>query len=104
MPVKVVGSIEHYERIRTGSWSFDHALAGGPRGILIPGFPTRTITELSGKMMAGKSTFATWLAGRVAGKGKIAAAFIEEYDEQMIEEGYWDGSSWTDKGIREMCK
>ena len=84
MTVVLTGAIEHYERIRTGSYSLDHALAGGPRGMQIPGFPTRTISILSGKMMACKTTTALWLAGKLAGPHKIAGAFLEEYDSEFV--------------------
>jgi RecA/RadA recombinase len=85
MTVKITGAVEHYDRIRTGSYSMDHALAGGPRGILVPGFPQRTITILSGRMMSGKSTVAEWLAGKIAGSKKIAGAFLEEFDEEFVQ-------------------
>jgi len=95
MTVKITGAIEHYERVLTGSYSMDHALAGGPRGILVPGIPQRTITILSGRPMAGKSTVAEWLAGKIAQKKKIAAAFLEECDEDFVkavlEEAGYDG-------------
>lgn len=84
MTVTLTGAIEHYERIRTGSFSLDHALAGGPRGLQIPGFPTRTISILSGRMMSCKTTTALWLAGKLAGYHKIASAFLEEYDQEFI--------------------
>ena len=85
MTVKLVGAVEKYARIKTGLHSFDAALAGGPRGLLIPGFPVRTITIVHGWKMSGKTTFVEWLAGRVAEKGKIAQASLEEYDPEFVQ-------------------
>jgi RecA/RadA recombinase len=85
MTVKILGANEHYARIRTGSFSLDRAVAGGPRGVLEWGFPQRTITILSGHMMACKTTTALWLAGKIAGNKRIVGSFLEEFDESFAQ-------------------
>lgn len=64
MPITFTGdTLSNTERVLTGSESFDWALADslGNRG-----FPLRSLTEVYGPKGLGKTSFMSWVKGRVA--------------------------------------
>lgn len=91
MTVTVVGSYPHISRVRTGLFSLDVALADKKRGQL--GLPLRTIAEIYGFPMVGKSSLSYYLAGKVAKKGRVVVCDVENADPDYIQ-GVFDGSGF----------
>jgi recombination protein RecA len=67
--MKVQGDHQPLVRVPTGCWSFDKSLSGG--------MPLRAIYELYGSPLVGKTTFATFLAGKVRADGRVLIAETE---------------------------
>lgn len=64
MTLKIVGDeFKDVERVVTGNWSYDHAVASSEGGI---GHPLWSLVEVHGPKGVGKSSWSTDMAGRIA--------------------------------------
>jgi len=78
MPIKIEGEYPGIQRVETGLYSFDLALANPIKHEL--GMPLRTIIELVGPEGIGKSTLAYYLTGAVNKTGKVVLCDFEGMD------------------------
>lgn len=80
--VEMVGNYPTLQRVKTGLYSLDNAMASGAE----LGLPLRVIIEIYGNNNVGKSTLAYYLAGKIADAmhGGICVADLEMLDMKYI--------------------
>jgi len=98
--IRFRSAIREIEGIVTPLWSFNQAIGGK--------IPNRTIMEISGYEYVGKSTFAEYLGGYVAGKQDLALLAFETTDPAYLAGNLtragFSGTVWTPADIDDKGK
>lgn len=105
MPVEFVGEYEPIQRVVTGLYTLDRALADKSS----IGIPLRSLYELYGYEHCGKSTLAYFLSGKIRPEGRVYIADFElldrEYLVRVLETAGFEGAvelvgGWNNKKKR----